>query len=85
MTNFRRDLSDGGIRDNHSDAVIEEAPILSLTLSSSGPMVLLDSGAAVSVVMSCLTPYYTSVYPSLTCVLLLLLMGIASLCLARES
>ena len=30
-------------------------------------MVLLDSGAAVSFVMSCLTPYFTSVYPSLTC------------------
>ena len=28
---------------------------------------LLDSGAAVSVVMSCLTPYFTSVYPSLNC------------------
>ena len=28
---------------------------------------LLDSGAAVSVLMSCLTPYFTSVYPSLTC------------------
>ena len=40
---------------------------MSLTHSSSGPMVLLDSGAAVSVVMSCLTPYFTSVYPSLTC------------------
>ena len=52
---------------SHSVAVIEEAPILSLTYSSSGPMVLLDSGAAVSVVMSCLTPYFTSVYPSLTC------------------
>ena len=30
-------------------------------------MVLLDSGAAVSVVMSCHTPYVTSVYLSLTC------------------
>ena len=30
-------------------------------------MVLLVSGAAISVVMSCLTPYFTSVYPSLTC------------------
>ena len=30
-------------------------------------MVLLDSGGAVSVVMSCLTPYFMSVYPSLTC------------------
>ena len=29
-------------------------------------MVLLDSGAAVSVVMSCLTPHFTSEYPSLT-------------------
>ena len=47
--------------------VIEEAPILSLTHSSSGPLVLLNSGAAISVVMSCLTPYFTSVYPSLTC------------------
>ena len=28
---------------------------------------LLDSGAPISVVMSCLTPYFTSVYPSLTC------------------
>ena len=28
---------------------------------------LLDSGAAVYVVTSCLTPYFTSVYPSLTC------------------
>ena len=28
---------------------------------------LLDSGAAVSVVMSCLTLYFMSVYPSLTC------------------
>ena len=40
---------------------------MSLTHSSSRPMVLLDSGAAVSVVMSCLAPYFTSVYPSLTC------------------
>ena len=40
---------------------------MSLTHSSSGPMVLLDSDAAVSVVMSCLTPYFTSVYPSLSC------------------
>ena len=40
---------------------------MSLTNSSSGPMVLLDSGAAIPVVMSCLTPYFTSVYPSLTC------------------
>ena len=38
--------------------------MLSLTHSSFGPMVLLDSGAAISVVMSCLTPYFTS---SLTC------------------
>ena len=30
-------------------------------------MVLLDSGAALSVVMSCRTSYFTSVYPSLTC------------------
>ena len=30
-------------------------------------MVLLDFGAAISVViMSCLTPYFSSVYPSLT-------------------
>ena len=41
--------------------------MLSPTHSSSGPMVLLDSGAAVSVVMSCLSSYFTSVYPSLTC------------------
>ena len=40
---------------------------MSLTHSSSGPMLLLDSCAAVSVVMSCLTPYFTSVYPLLTC------------------
>ena len=41
---------------------------MSLTHSSSEPMVLLNSGAAVSVVMSsCLTPYFTSIYPSLTC------------------
>ena len=54
-------------RRSHSVAVIEEAPILSLTHSSSEPMVLLNSGAAVTVMMSCLTPYFTSVYPSHTC------------------
>ena len=52
---------------SHSVAVIEGAPILSLIHSSSGSMVLLDSGAAVSVVMSRLTLYFTSVYPSVTC------------------
>ena len=45
-----------------SRSVIEEAPILSLTHSSSGLVVLLDIGGAVY-----LTPQFTSVYPSLTC------------------
>ena len=85
MTNSRKDLSDGVVRDEVLSAVIEEAPILSLTHSSSRPVVLLDSGAAVSVVMSCLTPYFTSVYTLPLPVLLPLLMEIASLCLARES
>ena len=40
---------------------------MSLTYSSFEPMVLLDFGAAVSIVTSCLTPYFRSVYPSLTC------------------
>ena len=57
----------GRERQSHSVAVIDEDPISSLTHSSSEPMVLLVSGAAVSAVISCLTSHFTTVYPLLTC------------------
>ena len=67
MTKFRRVLSDGAVRDEVTQLRSLRKLRFCLNHSSSGPMVLFDAGAAVYVVMSCLTPYFTSAYPSLTC------------------
>ena len=67
-TNFRWDINDGAFRDEVLSAVIEEAPILSLTHSSSGPMVLRFRCRCICCdVMSYSILYFCIPFPYLCC------------------